>query len=280
VKILITGANGSVGSDLVYFFSKFFLVYAIYRNPNSVNKSLKSKNIKWIKFDLSKKININIKPEVIIHCAVTHEFKEKKTIEEYVNSNILTTKNLIEFSSRKKNIKFFNFSTYAIYNRNLIDILSVTKTISEHLIKKSNLNFLNIRLPGVLSYINSDYRRPWINFLINQLKNNKKIKLFNKNNNFNMLIDTFEIFRFLIAQIKRKKIKNGIVDLQANKSMKLFKIINFIKKKTNSKSKVSYFNKKLKDKPHFKNLIHRKYKFKVASSEQIIERYIHLLHDK
>ena len=36
----------------------------------------------------------------------------------------------------------------------------------------------------------------------------------------------------------------------------------------------------LKDKPHFKNLIHRKYKFKVASSEQIIERYIHLLHDK
>ena len=142
MKILITGANGAIGSDLVSFFSKDSIVYAIYRSENFVNKTINPRNVIWIKHDLSNEIKMKIKPDVIIHCAVTHEFKKKKTLNDYIASNILSTKNLIDFSSNKKNMKFFNFSTYAIYNREMIDILSVTKNISEHLIKKSKLNFM------------------------------------------------------------------------------------------------------------------------------------------
>ena len=39
MKILITGANGAIGSDLVSFFSKDSIVYAIYRSENFVNKT-------------------------------------------------------------------------------------------------------------------------------------------------------------------------------------------------------------------------------------------------
>ena len=53
--MLITGANGVVGSDLVKFFSKSTKVFAIYRTSNIINRNLKNKNIIWIKHDL--KIN-------------------------------------------------------------------------------------------------------------------------------------------------------------------------------------------------------------------------------
>ena len=53
--MLITGANGMIGSDLVNFFSKKNKVFAIFRNHNSISKSLKNKNIIWIKHDLKKK---------------------------------------------------------------------------------------------------------------------------------------------------------------------------------------------------------------------------------
>ncbi len=278
MKILITGANGAIGSDLVSFFSKDSTVYAIYRSENFVNKTINPRNVIWIKHDLSNEIKIKTKPDVIIHCAVTHEFKKKKSLNDYVASNILSTKNLIDFSSNKKNLKFFNFSTYAIYNQDMIDILSVTKNISEHLIKKSKLSFINIRLPGVLTYINTDIRRPWVNKIINKIKNHKHVKIFVRDSNFKSVIDTYEIFKFLKREINNKKIKNNTINLQASKAIKLSKLIELIKKKFNSKSKIFYVNESLKKKfrQNFKKNknIEINTNFKVASSKEIMDRYL------
>ena len=278
MKILITGANGAIGSDLVAFFSKDSIVYAVYRSENFVNKKINPRNVIWIKHDLSNEIKMKIKPDVIIHCAVTHEFKKKKTLNDYSASNILSTKNLIDFSSNKKNLKFFNFSTYAIYNREMIDILSVTKNISEHLIKKSKLSFMNIRLPGVLTYINTDFRRPWVNSIINKIKNHKHLKILVKDPNFKSVIDTYEIFRFLKSEINNKKIKNTTINLQASKAIKLSKLIEIIRKKFNSKSKIFYVKENLRKK--FNQSLNKSMSikfntnFKVASSKEIMERYL------
>ena len=86
---------------MVAFFSKDSIVYAVYRSENFVNKKINPRNVIWIKHDLSNEIKMKIKPDVIIHCAVTHEFK-RKTLNDYIASNILSTKNLIDFSSNKK----------------------------------------------------------------------------------------------------------------------------------------------------------------------------------
>ena len=60
MKILITGANGAIGSDLVRLLSKKNKIFAFYRTPNIISSNLKNKNIKWIKQDLKKKIIYNI----------------------------------------------------------------------------------------------------------------------------------------------------------------------------------------------------------------------------
>ena len=54
--------------------------------------------------DLKKKINFNIKPSIVIHCAVTHEFKKNKSIKDYIDSNVISLMNLINFSKAFKKI--------------------------------------------------------------------------------------------------------------------------------------------------------------------------------
>tara|TARA_Y100000590_G_scaffold469407_1_gene656821 strand:- start:2195 stop:3037 length:843 start_codon:yes stop_codon:yes gene_type:complete len=272
MKILITGANGTVGSDLVNFFSKNCKVYAIYRTSNKINRSMKSKNIFWIMHDLKRKINLNINPTVVIHCAVTHEFKKRNFIKDYVDSNIISLMNIVNFSKKKKIKKFFNFSSYAVYNANKLDILSITKIISENLIKKSNLNYLNLRLPGVLTYSLSDKRRPWLNNIINKLRLNKKIEIYNGNKSFNSVIDTFEIYKFIYKQIGKNKLNNDIFNLTASKPIKLSKVVKYLKHRINSKSNIVYLKKNKKD---FKITNPKnKIKYQLPSTRLVIDRFL------
>ena len=95
---MITGANGTIGADLVNFFSRNNKIYAFYRTPNSASKNLKNKNIIWVKQDLKKKILYKINPKVIIHCVVVHPFSKKNTYLDYLDSNVIALKNVVEFA--------------------------------------------------------------------------------------------------------------------------------------------------------------------------------------
>ena len=75
MKILITGANGLVGKDLVKYLSKNHKIFAIFRNNK---KNLyKNKNVKWVKLDLKDKIKLNVKPDFIINCIASHTVSTK-----------------------------------------------------------------------------------------------------------------------------------------------------------------------------------------------------------
>ena len=105
--MLITGANGRIGSDLVKFFSIKTKVYALYRNNNKINRNLKNKNIIWIKHDLKKKLKRKINSKMIIHCAGIHSFSKNNDFDSYINSNIIGLKNLLEFATKKILKKLF-----------------------------------------------------------------------------------------------------------------------------------------------------------------------------
>ena len=75
------------------------------------------------------------------------------------------------------------------------------------MLERQNFNYLSIRLPGVISYFNTDKRRPWINSVIYKLRYNKKIDIYNPNSLFNNVIDTIEIFKFIDFISKKKSHK-------------------------------------------------------------------------
>ena len=162
--MLITGANGVIGSDLVRFFSKEIKVYAVYRTPNLITKNLKSNNIIWIKQDLSKRFITKIKPKIIIHCAVTHALSKKNDLIDFIDSNLLGLKNILDFAKKSKVKKFFHLSSLNIYGdiKTKVlketnpfitpDLLGASKIMMEKFIENQSIDYLNIRLPGVVGY--------------------------------------------------------------------------------------------------------------------------------
>jgi len=282
--MLITGAGGKIGSDLVKFFSKKTKVFATYRNHNSITRELKNNNIFWIKHDFKNKFIKNIKPKIIIHCAGVHSFSKKNQYYDYIGSNIIGISNILDFAVKNKVKKIIHISSIDVYGDIMTDklnetnpsinpsLLGCTKLLMEKMISNEKIDYLNIRVPGVVGYQVNDPRYPWISSIVNKMKNNKQIEIYNSDKLFNNILDTFEIFKF-IENIIKKDLKRQMVNLSATKPMNLKKLILHIKDLLNSKSKILINKKKSK---HFiisNKKISSLYNYKTSSTKEIVNRY-------
>ena len=108
MNILITGATGSVGYDLVNYLSKNHKVYALYRKKT--HKTKIKKNVIWIKikslsnFKFPKKLKI----QSLVHCAVDQRYLNTDK-NKYFRSNISITKNLLQLLKKQKKVYFSTF---------------------------------------------------------------------------------------------------------------------------------------------------------------------------
>jgi nucleoside-diphosphate-sugar epimerase len=247
MNVLIAGGSGLLGHEITNFFSKRYKVYSTYR----IRKPKKIKNVVWKKINLENKINWKIRPDIIINCAVTSQFSKKKSMNHFINSNIIVVKNLLDFATKNKTKKIINLSTISVYklgkSRNIdesseIDYqsnLSYTKYMGEQILSNGKINFINLRMPAVLNF-NLKKNHSWLNNLFFKIKNNKEIKIFNANKKFNSIIHINQLFYLFNIIIKDKKNINGTFNFLPSKGEKLINIILFIKKffKSNSKIKL------------------------------------------
>lgn len=286
---LITGSLGVIGSDLVDEISKKHFVYAFYRSAR-IKKN--SKNIKWIQHDFRKfyKKKLYPTPDIVINCIATHEFSKNKRLKNYKDSNIYSVKNLIKFS-KKNNVKLFvNLSTVSVYRSSSINqltenlpkdqksTLAKTKLSGEKIINNSGLNYVNLRLPGILSKHNRVKNRPWLNMIINKAKQNKAIKVFNLNSKFNNVVDSIEIARLILHIVQQKKylIKENF-NFTCSNPLTLKKIIIMIKKELKSKSKIININSKKDSFIISYKKIQNKLKFYPISTKEVIKRKLNIL---
>ena len=247
---MITGGNSIVAKDLINFFLKEnFKVIAVYRKK-FIKKKFGIKNFIVKNFNFLKPIKINEKIDYVINTIATHEYSSHKNLNDYFLSNIKCVQKIVELSKKKKVKCLFNLSTISIYKNNNYEteennkiddnsILGPSKFIGEKLVEISGLNFINLRLPGVLTLDKIFFIRPWLRKIIFSIKKNKKIKIFNENKKFNSLIDTQEIFHFIKFIILNKKTTKGTYNLSASNPIKLYKIIKIISNfyKYNKKNK-------------------------------------------
>jgi len=252
MKILITGATGELGDDLVNFMiKKNHKIYATYRNIKK-KKINTNKNLFWIKHDFSKKLLKNPKVDIVINCIAAHNFSKKRNFTDLVESNIVALKNIIKYAEDNKIKLIFNLSTVSIYgkieNSNLTeeyipknqDNLGLTKFCGESLLFNSSINYINLRLPGVLT-LSKNFNRPWLKTIIRKIKNNEPINIYNHKKKFNNVIDVYEINRFINFFLEKKLFKKKIqrtFNLSALKPINMIDIIKVIKKYYLSNSKI------------------------------------------
>lgn len=154
MKILVTGANGLLGSNLCMMWFKNNEVYATGINkpniPNCFNYKLDILN----KQDL--KLIENIKPDIVIHCAALTNLEfceENENIVEKINFG--GTKNIAE-TCKKIGCYLIHISTDALFNGkkgnyseedipNPINIYGKTKLKAEEIVKKIGGNYIILR---------------------------------------------------------------------------------------------------------------------------------------
>ena len=122
-KVLITGGSGFIGFHLADELSKKYKVdildnFSRGKLDKDLSILIKKKNINLIEFDLKKIINLSNKDyDYIFHFAATIGVNNViNNPWEALNNNFLSTKNIIEFARKQKNLKkFFFASTSEIY---------------------------------------------------------------------------------------------------------------------------------------------------------------------
>tara|TARA_Y100001970_G_scaffold292467_1_gene433880 strand:- start:15103 stop:15963 length:861 start_codon:yes stop_codon:yes gene_type:complete len=119
-RILITGSNSFVGREIINYLSKYnYNLIATYRKNKN---EFKSKKVKLVKFDLKKKLNLNKRFGVLVHCASVTPANEFR--ENYYKINQIGFKNLISLCLKSKCNKIILISSVAVYG-------NVEKTITE-----------------------------------------------------------------------------------------------------------------------------------------------------
>ena len=136
----------------------------------------------------------------------------------------------------------------------------LTKLLSEQVLYGQKINFINIRLPGVLCEpFQKKFTRPWLNNVFNKMQKNQDIVVHNIKGKFNNVIDTEEIVKFIKFLIKKDITIRDTFNFVSLKPIILKDIFNLAKKKLNSKSKITeikdykkklilYFHKKIRTK--------------------------------
>lgn len=134
--VMITGATGTVGShllDLLLYYNKNhganISVICPVRNPAKIPEGLKSVDaLKWVEFDLTKGLDINIDVDFVVHCAgPTRSAEMVERPVDTVNAIALGTENMLEYFRNHGGKGFLYLSSVEIYGENFDE----TKVLTE-----------------------------------------------------------------------------------------------------------------------------------------------------
>lgn len=147
MKILVTGAAGFIGSNLVKRLSMndSYRVSALVRNESNVS-FMQKENVSTIKcdiLDIDRLREAASNVDVVIHLAAIKEHYRDKNIIS--STNIQGTKNLLECS---RDVKQFIFASSTLVS-NTLDAYSESKKQCEEIIKASGINFTIFRIGPV-----------------------------------------------------------------------------------------------------------------------------------
>jgi nucleoside-diphosphate-sugar epimerase len=161
-KILVTGASGFIGRNLIEDLKEEYYIYALARQAQQEAGVRAHKNIEWILVDIAQKFNLanviqNIKKEggvdFIIHLAAYYNFNNAPH-PEYERTNVQGTRFMLEYS-KELGIKRFIFASSiaackfpppgkAVNERSPLDAefsYAVSKKKCEEMLKEYSANF-------------------------------------------------------------------------------------------------------------------------------------------
>ena len=240
MNILITGANGFIGNELVKYLSKTFKIIAAVRKIDKKKKT-NLDNVKYIKF-CKKELTKIKKISLVIHCASQNP-PQYTQVSCYKNNTKLDDL-IIDFIKKKKIRIFFFMSSMSVYGKKKNQIVIENDTISnqdlygkaknemENKLKKIslllNISVLIFRLSAV---VGKNCKNTFLSNLYNNFLNKKNIEIYNPDDKYNGCVHVENLCKFIKKQITIYDNSFDIINIASSRPLKLKKIINMFKKK-------------------------------------------------
>ncbi len=242
MKILITGANGFIGSYLMEFFSeRRYEVVGTVRSEENIKKGFK-----YIVGDLSDGIKTEGGFDAIVHCAAELD-KEIKPMERYVKGNIIATQKILEYA-RKYNInRIINLSGVRCFGKVIDNVISestdayaperygMTKAVAEKMLLDSEVPTISLILPGV---VGKKGHTPWIMRISRDLLENKTIDCYDPDAVFNNIIHVGTLAQNVEMLLTSTIVKNERVLLGSRNFISKYDVLDFLRKGLNSNSDI------------------------------------------
>lgn len=268
IFFLITGCSGFIGNNLTkkLLKNKNHYVFGIDDLSSGNNlKKFKHNRFKFIKgncADIRVLNKINKKISYIYHLA-GQSSGEKSYYDPLDNfrRNLVTTINLLDYSTKIKCKRFIYASSMAVYGNNNnaketdnlkpISFYGLSKNSSEEFVKKyytkgNNYTICRIfNVYGINQKLNNDFQG-LIRIYLTQLKNSNTLRIKGNKNRIRDFIDIEDIVEMLAEIPFNKKLQNEVVNLGTGIKTKISDIIELIKKNLRPNLKVKY----LKGTPH------------------------------
>jgi len=244
-RILLTGANGFIGSNILSVLKKknFDVDCIVRKNEGKISGA--------IIHDLKYEFNPNpiIKYDCIIHAAATSP-KKDIVFENYFFDNISATKNLINFANKNGIKKIIFLSSISVLGEirskeidettSIIDPsdYGLSKYLCEKLLFGKNNKFksISLRLPGVLG---EKSVRNLLTMILNKAKNNEIIDIYKPNSKFNNCIDVNDLSLFICQLIDFSFNEHDVFPVAAKDALKIIDIVSKIIDRLKSASKIN-----------------------------------------
>ncbi|WP_196602699.1 NAD-dependent epimerase/dehydratase family protein [Pectinatus frisingensis] len=241
-KILVTGTSGFVGNCIAqYMFRQGYQVWGTMNNRHI------EAPFHLVKCDLTQKINIIKKFDVIVHIAGVVPYKENKFSKFKVN-NIDIMDNVINFAIKMGIKRIIYFSTIGIYGEFRSEIIDensdvinpgsygITKYVAECLLRsEQNIESISLRMPGI---IGKGSRGVWLADTVEKFKNGQDVKIYSPEFITKNFVWIDDLAKFIVQLIEMDEWKYDILTLACSEGASIRQIVTKIKDLTKSKSKI------------------------------------------
>ena len=257
-RILITGATGFIGKNLLnYFLKKKYFVFAILRkskknikfaNSNKINKNFKSiifSDIYYLKKQL-----LNYRIDYVVHAA-THYVKKHKPsdINKIIESNVLFPTIITDLLCNKKIKKFINFGTVWQHYNNKKDyaynLYASSKQAFNNIFNYYKNQFSETKFYNLLisdTFGKYDERKKLIPLI---MKNYNKKNTINIPKNLSVNLVNVKYIIKIIENIIDKNIKPNTYVIKDKNNLRIFDLINYLNKKLKKKIKINWTKNKI-----------------------------------